>query len=366
MFFKYCFVVLALLAAGAGGCVDIPSSGPPQSELDVRAQTRFVHDARGTDTIAIFLAADAETTVTSSVSQTTLTSGPDTVLVTDTIQVIVYPKYYYKRYGVDFGGPLDVVMDGASMGTLNFGDATPFRNTPAGDRKISLMADAPLIDTLITQRTDSNVVAHYDTTGAGSTKATINITYHTYWQRPPASATVEHILADFKDPSLPINSDRKVSIFLFHDVNTLHSSDSGRVRYGVVNYFTADEHYTFLALPPADTIGLRYLNASRNAGSSKVAYNAQFVLHLTNPSRDTTITFAGAADSLEFAKLTSASPSDSYRHLHSATFSFYGMAAGGSTPVDSLPGIVLGGAHRFTVVVTDSAATYHLRAYQDD
>ncbi len=368
MFLKFGSSVLsvAVLALGLGGCVDIPSSGPSQSELDLRAQTRFVHVAQGVDTIAIFLAAGADTTSTTSTYQGTLTSGSDTILATDTIQVIVYPKITYKRYSVDFGGPLEVVVDGSSLGTLNSGDATPFRNTPAGDRKISLMADAPLVDTLVVQRTDSNVVVHLDTVGAGSTKYTVNISYRTYWNFAPAAPTSEHVLADFKDPSLSIGPDRKVSVFLFHDVNTLHSSDSNRVRYGVIDYFPADEHYTFLALPPGDSVGLRFLNASRNAGICKVSFAAQFVDHLTGPARDTTIAFSGGADSLSFGTLTAASPSDSYRHLHSATYSFYAMPSGSSAAADSLPALPLAGAHRFTIVVTDSATTYQIRAYEDD
>src|SRR5258706_8107900 len=139
MFMKSFFVALAVLivAVSFWSCIDIPG-GPPESAFAMRAQIRFVHVAAGTDTVALLLGTAGDTVHTASATQSTTVSGSDTIVVTDSAYVTDYPSISYKRFQVDFSSPLDVIEDGASIGHLDFGEATSYRDVAAGPRDLSL------------------------------------------------------------------------------------------------------------------------------------------------------------------------------------------------------------------------------------
>ncbi|MBI1806524.1 MAG: hypothetical protein HYR76_05675 [Ignavibacteria bacterium] len=323
---------------------------------------RFAHLANGVDTIAFQSSIDPDTLFLTYHVESTIINGPDTILARDTARVTIYPKIYYRRFRVDFTSPLEVIRDGASDGIINFQGATPYRDVPAGDRKISLMSDCQLVDTLVVQQTDSVVVSHRDTVGRGSLKSEDTYSYKNYWHKYPSSTTVERIVADFKNPKLVVNTDQKATVYLLHDTKAILSSDDGQVLYGVINYFVAYEHYTFAPSPNADSIGIRFLNGSRSTGGIKDSIVAKY--QRPDNGHDTTVTFS--KDNQNFATLTVGSATDNYYRFYRGTFTIYAYQGGTTNPIDSLTNLDLAGAHRFTFAIVDSGSTVHLKKYDDD
>src|SRR3989441_4757731 len=356
MYLKFILAALLILPVLFVGCLDIPG-GPPESAFDMRAQIRFVDPGNGVDTIALLLKTDPDTMRSVYTAESIVTSGADTIAIHDTVHVTTYPRIYYRRFVADFSSPLNVVEDGASIGLLNYGDATGYLNTPAGPRLLSLMADAQLADTLIVQVSDSEHVGAQDTLGRGSSTFDIKITGRSYTVNPAGAAGMENIMVDYKNPSLVIITDRKQTVFFVHDVNPIISSEGGRVRYGWVNYLVADERYSDRiirngAILPADSVAFRVVNASRLTPGKKIVVTG--IPPGSGPNVSKTL------DSLAFLRVTA------YATYPPGSYSFSVSNAGGSTGVDSLTGLTLAGGHRFTIAIVDKDSTYHLKKFDDD
>ena len=348
----------SLLALGCWSCVDIPG-GPPESVFDMRAQIRFVHVGTGIDTVALALNVPSDTMHSSSASQSTIVSGADTIVVTDSAFVTVYPQVYYRRFQVDFSSALDLIEDGSKISQLNFGEATSYLNTPAGPRNLSLETMAQIVDTLIIQTSDTHHVLRRDTLGRGTSHFDTLLASKSYIVNIAASGLpTEKITADYKNPKLVILTDRKATVFFIHDLQPIIAQEDNRVRYGWINYQIADERYSDRIIRgapvvAADSMAIRFVNASRNGTSKMFSFKG---------------TIAGAPPttvsvSSDNIALLSVSP---YRVYPVGDYSLFLSLAGGTGRVDTLSNMPLTGHHRYTFVAVDSATTYHLRRYNDE
>ncbi|TLY27835.1 MAG: DUF4397 domain-containing protein [Ignavibacteria bacterium] len=356
MYSKFFLTALLSLPVLFAGCLDIPG-GPPESAFDMRAQIRFVDAGNGVDTIAILLKTDPDTMRGVFTTDNIVTSGADTIAIHDTVHVTTYPRIYYRRLVADFSAPLNVVEDGASIGVLNSGEATGYLNTPAGPRLLSLMADARPADTLIIQESDSEHVGTQDTLGRGSSHFDVTKTGRSYTIQPAGATVTENIVVDYKNPTLVIITDRKQTVFFVHDINPIISSEGGRVRYGWMNYLVADERYSDRIIRnkpilPADSIAIRFVNASRLTPSKKI------VVRGIPPGSGQAV--SKTLDSLAFLTVTR------YTDYPPGSYSVSVSNAGGLTGTDSLSGLTLNGGHRFTIAIVERDSTYHLRKYDDD
>ncbi|MBI3363917.1 MAG: DUF4397 domain-containing protein [Ignavibacteriae bacterium] len=353
---------MAILTAAVTfwSCIDIPTTGPPESAFDMRAQIRFVHVASGTDTIAIALGTSGDTAHTSSATQFTTVSGTDTIIVTDSAYVTYYPITFYRRFQVDFSSPLDVIEDGVSVGQLSFGGATSYLDVPAGPRDLSLRGMAQLADTLEISVDDTRHVIRQDTVGKGSSRSDTVITNRSYAFLPvSAGLPPENITVDYKNPKIVIFTDRKATVLFIHDLQPIIAQEGNRVRYGWINYQIADERYSdriFRGAPsvPAESIAVRFINASRNTPSKRLTIKG------TAGSGPNAVTINVMSDSVAFLTVMP------YRKYHEGQYSFYLSNAGSTVPADSLPSLSLTSHHRYSFVAVDSASTFRLRRYDDD
>lgn len=356
-------VLFGLLACLCWCCVDIPSAAPPIP--DPHAQVRWIHAGSGIDTIAFLDTAIARSSgdtgdVRSTVaSVSTVISGSDTLTVYDTVIVTVHPRIYYRRYSVNFGDQMNVIEDGGSVATLGFGAATPYLSTPAGSRKISLSMSGLFVDTLVVEPSDTEHIVLTDTLHAGSQRTDDVVSHREYSVNPPASPFSETIIADYKNPALPISTDRKLTVVLVHDLAPITppaKSEGGRVEYGWINYFVADERYDDriirgAPLVAADSVAIRYINASHLTPFKK--------LWIAGPS-------AGVTDSIPFISPAPSTGLSPYRHYRAGTYSLAVGDVGSLAPSDSLTGVTLSGGHRYTLLFVDSDTTFHVREYTDD
>lgn len=354
---KYFELILlfGFLTFGMYSCVDIPG-GPSPSVFDFRALVRFVHAAAGKDTIAMSI--DTNITRDTVVNNTVIISGSDSIFRRDSIKVTV-THTYYKRYEVNYGSTLEINQDGLQIASLTYGASTTYLNTPAGNRKLQIIVTAPLIDTLDVHQIDSAKTTRFDTVGKGSSKTDTTITMKSYSYRTASTIINERIVADSTSPTLVVETDRKISVFLVHDVSPLISEEGGRVRYGWMRYMKGNERYTFAPSIATDSVGMRFVHTSRNISGAEVMISGSYLLHLTNPDRDTTVRLP--SESVGFLSIS--------QYFHSkyrgGVYSVYASQVGGSA-VDSLTNLLPTGGHRYTIAVIDSSTTFRLRKYDDD
>src|SRR2546426_11345229 len=108
MYLKFILAALLILPVLFVGCLDIPG-GPPQSDFDMRAQIRFVDVGNGVDSIALLLKTDPDTLRSVYTTDSTVISGPDTLMIHDTVHVTTYPRTYYRRFIADYSSPLNLL-----------------------------------------------------------------------------------------------------------------------------------------------------------------------------------------------------------------------------------------------------------------
>lgn len=339
-----------LLLSVLWSCIDIPTEAPEVP--DFRSHVRYVHLASGLDTISHNLSTD---TVRSSAVQTSsrIVAG-DTVRETDSLRIVV-SRVLYKRYEIDFASPIDVIVDKKLTSTLTFSSATPYVNTPAGDRTVQLRMSGKHVDTLVVVQTDSIHNIRRDTLGKGSSRFDTTVSTRTATPRAVSVPPSESIVADSISPSMSFQSYEKTSVFLIHDTEALFPRENGLAKYGVVRYASGHERDAFNStvynIP--DTVGLRFVNASKNTGGAATSMKTIRLTRL-----DTAIT--KTVDSLEFASRTD------YRKFASGSYRVRVFAFGSSVPVDSIPSISLDERRRYSFAVVDSATTFRLRSFEDD
>ncbi|MBI4547072.1 MAG: hypothetical protein HY707_03770 [Ignavibacteriae bacterium] len=356
---QFLLLVVITLLTGFWSCVDIPSQGPPDDQFDFRSLVRFVHLAQGIDTITLYLRSDVDTTRTLSDQQYTEIVGSDTINVHDTTRVVTYPKQYYRRFVVDFSGSMNILEDGSQIASLSSASAGGYRNTPAGNRKVHLMMNGTLLDTVVIQYTDTSRAIQRDTVGRGSSRFDTAITFRAVTNLLPTGTIVETIPADSTSPTIVIDTDRKLSIFLIHDGTPLVSEEDGLIRYAVVEYVRSDERYRFALPTPADTFALRFVNASMSSAAKKVRIDGTYTILDLDTDRETTKTLTAMIDSLPFT-------STSGFLYRKGTYSVKVFNYGSSEVTDSTGSLTIDGFRRITFAILDSASTFRLRRFDDD
>ena len=247
-------LLVTFLLVSMVACVDVPTTGP--AVPDYRSLTRYVHAGRGIDTLALFVSSFRDSARTTR----TAVTGPDTIITTiDTVRAFST----YTRIRVDFASALELLVDGTSVGTLGFGSATPYLDTPSGQRQFKLRGTGQLVDSLAIR--DTLITVHIDTvrpTGKKTADFTL-ANRNNYFYPLTGSLTT---IVDSTTTPVQLAAQSAGTLFLVGDTVARSSSRAGLVTYGWVKYLLGGERYTFGSLARPDTAVLRFSNLSKNAG----------------------------------------------------------------------------------------------------
>lgn len=318
------FATALLFVAGLiAGCVDIPSTG--QTPPDLRSQVRFINAGRGTDTVSLLVYSFRATLAPET------TSVPGATLITS--REIVHTTV--RRVLVDFTQAFQVLVDGASKGSIGFGQATAYLDLPSGGREIKLVGTGTLVDSLAIKDTTYIV----DTVrGSATTRGITEAKHNTFTSL--AGTTTE--VLDSTDVAVIMPTETKATVFLMTDtVGTVNERD-GLLEFGKTRYVYNTERYTFAAPGIPDSTLVRFANASSTVTSLRVVLGTSVQV-----------------SSLSFLRQSS------YLHYHAGTYTFYLRNAATSALVDSL---TISGASnkRYTAILLDSLSSVVIRTYQDE
>ena len=259
----FSIVSAAVLAVIAFSCVDIPTNGPSIDQFNQRSVVRYIHFARGTDTVSTLLAIVNDTLsmaidISSSTSidtqivdrSTIFMIRKDTVFVRDTVSVhdtirVALTKKYYLRRLVSFDSSLEIRVDGNYLTTLSFGDHTPYYDSPAGNRKISLYTKGLPLDTFKSFQYDSlhSVRKKSIVNGISVERKQPKTFRKNYSIVAVNTPTVGMFLADTISPSISVPPDGKLSVFLMQTKKPVETGEAGDVHFGYVTYGRFYERY---------------------------------------------------------------------------------------------------------------------------
>lgn len=404
-------VVLSLLL---WSCVDIPETGPQLP--DPQTVTRYIHLMTGTDTVSYFLSRDVSqqalgtrqtySSVDTQVTRVVTISIVDTTITRDTIATsieqitchssthtcdttfvdfdsiavhlnirrdtlvrfdttvntysitladtnkIKTTKSYYMRYAVKYDSTLQMFIDGAAYATLQFGESTPYREIPSGDRKIQLVTSGIRLDTLEYIVIDTTHAVKRDTLGRGKFTFEETVTKKTTNKYPIIPHDIDLVVADSTTPSKEHSSFHKATIFFLRNAAPLFTDANGEVRYGVVNYAFGSERRLFTPAP-SDSIGIRFVNVSKGPVAKSLTIKGI-------PANDSLLVIK-SVDSLATNDFST------YVKLRQGTYSFFASPKGSPSSIgDSVSQLTLYGGNRLTFAIVDSGSTYRLKKYNDD
>jgi hypothetical protein len=328
-------LMMTVVLASMVSCVDIPSTGP--AVPDYRSLTRYLHAGRGIDTVALFVSSSTATKHTLS----TVVNGTDTIRITSD-SARTYSTYL--RIQVNFASAMELLVDGSSVGTLGFGAATPYLDTPSGLRQFKLRGTGQLVDSLAIK--DTVVTVHVDTlrpTGKTSTDFTITNANNFFF---PLTGSLTTIVDSTQTP-VQLATQSQGTLFIMGDIAARNSSRSGLVNFGWVRYIYGSERYTFGSLARTDTAVIRFANVSNNALGA-------VDIRRTNAGTNDVGALAFSAISRYLA----------YPAPRDTSYTIQFRRAGTTTVVDSLQ-IAVSKNRAYTAVLLDSASIIVARTFVD-
>jgi hypothetical protein len=256
------WVLVAIVAFA--GCVDVPTNGP--TPPDYRSTVKYVHLGRGVDTISVLVASSDDSSHRSVQTNGNVTITKDTLLIFGS----------YLRLAVDFSQAFDALqMDGSSVVTSMLqGSTSPYLDAPSGSRKFAIRSTSPAVDSLFI--CDSMFTTKYDTVNAGGTNSSTSKRKGFRLVRIPI-AGVRTAIIDTADAAVQYGSQSVGTMFLLADTTlrpVTRARDGVPVNYGVamnfgrLRYRYISERRSFESAGKADTVQIRFINASRNAGGA--------------------------------------------------------------------------------------------------
>jgi len=334
------YALVFLVGLQLSSCVELPDSGPQSP--DYRSSLRFVNAGRGIDTIAINetyqkIAKRSDTTTTVPVGGVSYRTIRDTT--------ILYATYH--RLLVNFQTTWEVLVDGASWGSVPAGEAqSPYRDVPSGTRKIKLSGTAPRVDQF--QIRDTSIVVQRDTIVGGivtKTGKTLVNKIHEYLNASTGTSTE---VIDSTATPVTLGTQKKATIFLMGDTTAaVKEPNHPSVRYGRMLYRYGDERYTFAVGALPDTTLVRFTNASVVAGDSIL------------------VRFTGADTTLGMMRLFGSTP---YRKFASPQPRVFNFSFNYVWSTQSLGEVRVNGASmkRYSVVLMDSSNVLVFKTYLDE
>lgn len=275
-------IMILIVALSLASCIEVPDSSPPLP--DYKSSVKYFYFGRGVDTIS-FSISSVKYTNKDSIKSAQLV-GTDSVYTTTYITA-AFLVDKYRRYEVNYGSQVNLIVDGSSKGLMVQGSTTGYFDTPSGSRKIEIRGSGTWVDSIRITKIDSTFSVLRDTVRGGVVvgKSKFDTTRSSYLvTKIPVTGTATVAL---DTTFLSFESERQRSVFFVGDTVASISKEKDQVRYGRIRYGNFAERNLFEPQGVADSALVRFLNAfpssvSTNITTGPLSWNLPFATVTNN------------------------------------------------------------------------------------